>query len=89
MSKRDDAYHDISSIMLPIDLFDRMEISKSDAFGVDYSGLNFDTSQELVGQLINWLEGEYCTEPFHVHLHKEIPIGCGFGGGSSDLAFFV
>lgn len=86
--KRQDGYHNIETIFYPIKLYDSISIEDSDSF-------NFTTSVESLeidsGNLIvkakNLLE-EYSGERINckITLEKNIPIGGGLGGGSSDAA---
>jgi 4-diphosphocytidyl-2-C-methyl-D-erythritol kinase len=84
LNKRDDGYHGLRSVMVPVALYDEIDIAR------DGSGWQFESSDpQLAGE--NLVEravqaAGVPTEGFHVVLHKRIPVGAGLGGGSSDAA---
>jgi 4-diphosphocytidyl-2-C-methyl-D-erythritol kinase len=82
LSRRDDGYHTLRSLMLPIALYDRIELEAAgaDSFRTDDPGL-------AAGNLVmRALEAAQLETRFDVVLHKAIPVGGGLGGGSSDAA---
>ncbi|MFM7664098.1 MAG: 4-(cytidine 5'-diphospho)-2-C-methyl-D-erythritol kinase [Bacteroidota bacterium] len=89
LRKRSDGYHDIQSIMLPIPLYDILEITASEVFEYHATGLSIpqDGSAGLVEKAYQLLQQAYGIGPVRIHLRKQIPIGAGLGGGSSDAAF--
>ncbi len=86
--KRQDSFHNIETIFYPVNLYDKLIVEDSDAF---YYSSNLESlpgdSTNLVIRTKNLLE-EYSGEKLNVkiHLRKNIPIGAGLGGGSSDAA---
>jgi 4-diphosphocytidyl-2-C-methyl-D-erythritol kinase len=89
---RDDGYHELYSLFVFLDLADQLEISKSDHFHLSFDG-------EFAANLANDLKDNILTKTidlFHqqfgisrnlaIKLTKNIPIGSGLGGGSSDCA---
>lgn len=89
LRKRSDGYHDIQSIMLPIPLYDILEITASEVFDYHATGLVIpqDGTVSLVEKAYQLLQQAYGIGPVRIHLRKQIPIGAGLGGGSSDAAF--
>ncbi|MFM7387360.1 MAG: 4-(cytidine 5'-diphospho)-2-C-methyl-D-erythritol kinase [Bacteroidota bacterium] len=89
LRKRSDGYHDIQSIMLPIPLYDILEITAAEVFEYHATGLSIpqDGSAGLVEKAYQLLQQVYGIGPVRIHLRKQIPIGAGLGGGSSDAAF--
>lgn len=86
--KRQDGYHNIETIFYPINLYDRLTFEDSNTFSFSSSVKSLpDDSTNLVILAKNLLE-EYSGERlnFKIHLEKNIPIGAGLGGGSSDAA---
>ena len=74
--RRKDGYHDLDSIVAPIDLADIIEIEKSDEITSD-TGFKDDLcvrAAELLGVGAK------------MHVEKHIPVGGGLGGGSADGA---
>jgi len=91
INKREDGYHNLDMVMLPLDLHDSIDISLLPA--------NFDTF--ITCDDVSLETGEYnlCTialksmrekylfkQEFRIHIHKSIPMAAGLGGGSSDAA---
>ena len=89
LGKRSDGFHDIESCLYPINLCDLLEIVKSDEFEFSSSGLSINDSSDtnLVVKAFNLLTKHRQLTPVTIHLHKEIPMGAGLGGGSSDGAY--
>ena len=89
LRKRSDGYHDIQSIMLPIPLYDILEITASEVFEYHATGLSIPQygAAGLVEKAYQLLQQAYGIGPVRIHLRKQMPIGAGLGGGSSDAAF--
>lgn len=86
--KRQDGYHNIETIFYPINLYDRLIFENSDrfSFSSNLRSLPKD-STNLVIKAKNLLE-DYSGEKLNIRifLEKNIPLGAGLGGGSSDAA---
>lgn len=89
LNRRDDGYHNIESLFLPIPLKDALEIIPSSTLEFSASGIPIDCDDEsnLVLKAFRLLERDFHLPPVKIHLHKAIPFGAGLGGGSSDAAF--
>ncbi len=90
-SRRTDGYHNIETIFYPVNIFDALEALPAnkltfDSSGVDIPGRTEDNLCIKGYQLIN---KDYKLPPLNIHLHKNIPIGAGLGGGSADAGFFI
>lgn len=87
LRKRSDGYHEVDSTMLEIPWKDVLEIvpSHEDAFST--SGLLIPGTSNFVLDALAVFRKYYSIPPVNIHLHKEIPMGGGMGGGSSDAAF--
>ena len=88
--RREDGFHEIESVMVPVSVFDRLEIELRDEpgfeFACDDAALPVDATNLVVRAA--HLFCETCgLEPWmRIALHKAIPHGAGLGGGSSDAA---
>ena len=88
--KREDGFHELDSVMLPIALHDSLVISKlnaNDNFVTvdDFSIGTF--SYNLATFAIEKLKNIYhFNDKFRILIHKVIPIQAGLGGGSSNAA---
>ncbi|MHA7131687.1 4-(cytidine 5'-diphospho)-2-C-methyl-D-erythritol kinase [Algoriphagus namhaensis] len=91
LAKRQDGYHDIESCMIPIPLLDALEIIPAQKkLEWNSSGLSIpgQESDNLVIKAYQLLKKDFPSIPFPaIHLHKNIPMGAGLGGGSADAAF--
>lgn len=87
LSKREDGYHNLETIFYPIAWKDSLEIIKSNDQQFSSSGISIPGDGNLCQQAYDLLDRDFGLESVHIHLHKNIPIGAGLGGGSSDAAF--
>jgi 4-diphosphocytidyl-2-C-methyl-D-erythritol kinase len=89
LRKREDGFHDIESIMIPVPIHDIIELSVSTEFSYKQTGIDIpsDGSLGLVERAYMLMKNKYGIGPVAIHLRKQIPIGAGLGGGSSDAAF--
>ena len=84
--KRPDGYHELETVMVPIDLADTMTFSEHPEIllACDDPSLPVD-SQNLVIRAANLLrEKTGVRKGAKIQLRKKIPIGAGLGGGSSN-----
>ena len=87
--KRQDGYHDISSLMLPISVFDNISIGVRPGGG--HISITCD-SPEIPSDDRNlawraadlYVKSSNSKAAVNIHLEKHIPWGAGLGGGSSD-----
>lgn len=90
-SKRKDGFHEIETCMYPIPLFDALEIiidQKKTSFNTSGISIPGNQKDNLILKAYQLLKKDFPNLPaVNVHLHKNIPIGAGLGGGSADGAF--
>ena len=85
---REDGYHDLKSIMVPVDFYDVLDISVGDIdeFICNKSYLKMDDSNSVF-KMINLVRNKFnINDKFVVSLNKHIPSQAGLGGGTSDGA---
>lgn len=89
LRKRSDGYHDLSTIMYPIPLVDVLEILPSSSLEFHQTGLEIkgDTNDNLIVKAYEMMKEQFQLSGAYIHLRKEIPMGAGLGGGSSDGAY--
>lgn len=90
ISKRSDGYHDIETCMVPIPLFDALEMIPAKKTAFESSGLEIPGAEKdnLVLKALKLMRKDFPDlGDVHIHLHKNIPMGAGLGGGSADAAF--
>jgi 4-diphosphocytidyl-2-C-methyl-D-erythritol kinase len=92
LGRRDDGYHDIETVLLPLDLYDVVTVTPSEAFAVEVSGPRADDLREAGGESLLARAAarfERATQRpvrARVELDKRIPVAAGMGGGSADAA---
>ncbi|MCS6822820.1 MAG: 4-(cytidine 5'-diphospho)-2-C-methyl-D-erythritol kinase [Cytophagaceae bacterium] len=86
VSKREDGYHNIETCFYPILWSDALEILKSDTFSFESRGLPIAGSidNNLCVRAYKLMQEKYDLPPVRILLYKNIPMGAGLGGGSSD-----
>ena len=88
--KRQDGYHDIRSIVQPINLFDevRIEVEKGDGITLESTGIEIPRGKEnLAWRAAEVFLKECCISlKIRIFIKKRIPVGAGLGGGSGNAA---
>lgn len=88
--KRKDGYHEIETCMVPLPLFDALEMILDKNPGWNSSGLDIpgESKDNLILKAEKLMRKDFPALPnLNIHLHKNIPMGAGLGGGSADGAF--
>ena len=87
ISKRDDGYHNISSVLQSVNMFDEISLQFSDnlTFASNVESLNNESN--LVMAAVRAFEDHTgILVSLNIVLDKNIPIGMGLGGGSGNAA---
>lgn len=90
LRKRDDGYHDLETLFYPLPIRDVLEINRDTQLNFTSYGISIpgEAANNLCLKAWQLLKTDFPDLPFvHIHLYKNIPIGAGLGGGSSDGAF--
>jgi len=93
LQKRSDGYHDLQTLFYPVPLMDALELKKGNTkeFGIEMLTYGIpvpgDTSQNLIVKAYELLQKDFELAPVTFCLLKNIPMGAGLGGGSSDGAY--
>ena len=90
--RREDGFHELNSVMLPISLHDSLVVSRLNNAPDNYvtvDDFSIGTfSYNLATFSIEKLQSIYhFNDKFRILIHKVIPIQAGLGGGSSNAAF--
>ena len=88
VGKRSDGFHNIETIYYPVDICDTITFTESEkfVFETDNEILNSE-KDNLILKAKSMLEDHSKKKlNIKIHLSKNIPIGAGLGGGSSDAA---
>lgn len=92
IARRDDGFHNLRSVMYPIPLCDIIEISQLPVQDTpilfSQTGISTGGKTENNLCLSAWklMASERKLPPIAIHLHKQIPVGAGLGGGSSNAS---
>ncbi|MET6997362.1 4-(cytidine 5'-diphospho)-2-C-methyl-D-erythritol kinase [Chitinophaga defluvii] len=90
--KRADGFHDLETIFYPLPVTDALEVISPGTLQFSRSGIAVpgNDNDNLCLKAYRLLQQDYPTlPPVNIHLHKNIPIGAGLGGGSADAAFML
>ena len=88
LEKQADGYHKLSSVFYPVnELCDMLEFLPSMHFSFSISGIAIPGNSNICVKAFELLKADFEIENVTMHLHKQIPIGAGLGGGSADGAF--
>lgn len=88
-----DNYHQLESLFAFLDLFDELEVKKSDKFNLEISGefaQLIDKKDNLFTKILDYFVKNFdISSNISIKIVKNIPVGAGLGGGSSNAAFFI
>jgi 4-diphosphocytidyl-2-C-methyl-D-erythritol kinase len=94
LDKREDGFHNLETVFIPIPLKDSLEIirTKENSADVVFSQSGFvvdgNIEDNLCIKAYHLLKKDFPELPaIQMHLHKAVPMGAGLGGGSADAAF--
>lgn len=89
--KREDGFHDIETVFFPVPVYDVLEIITADDQVTRFNNTGIqagDPESNLCLKAYYLVKKNFPGLPqIQMHLHKEILIGAGLGGGSADAAF--
>jgi 4-diphosphocytidyl-2-C-methyl-D-erythritol kinase len=92
LGRRDDGYHEIETLVLPISMHDQVLVEPADELTVDVLGSfvrdvpNDETNLVLRAARALAAEAGGAERGAHITIEKAIPIAAGLGGGSADAA---
>lgn len=82
-----DSYHLIDSVFIPINIYDYITIRKNN---VDNFCCDKDIDFSLINKCVDLFRAKFnINDCFYIYLEKNIPLGSGLGGGSSDATFLL
>ena len=87
LAKRADGFHALETVFYPVALNDIVEIVPAKLFTFSPTGIAIpgDTSTNLCVKAYHLLKADFPQiSNVQIHLHKNIPMGAGLGGGSGD-----
>lgn len=84
LSKRNDGFHNLESVVLPLDFYDEIILEFSDKNQVVS---NVEIENNVVLQTLKLFQETYnLNRQVKITLNKQIPIGSGLGGGSANIS---
>ncbi|HEY1010458.1 MAG: 4-(cytidine 5'-diphospho)-2-C-methyl-D-erythritol kinase [Daejeonella sp.] len=91
VGKRADGYHDLETIFYPIGIKDALEVVEANELSFQSTGLDIPGAPDrnICLKAYRMLSLDFKIPPLKIHLHKNIPIGAGIGGGSADASFLI
>ncbi len=86
LGRRHDGYHELLSLFLPITLWDELRAEVAPELSVEYTPAH-EFANDLVLQAARKLQQRLgIATGAKIWVRKQIPVGAGLGGGSSDAA---
>ncbi len=100
LNKRGDGFHNLETLFYPVCKSDILEIVEGSELRIEQYGLGIPQNGANGGQMMaaqdnicikayNLLKADFDIPPVEIYLHKNIPVGAGLGGGSSDAAHTI
>lgn len=92
INKRADGFHNLETIFYPVAIKDAVEIIENKEASTDVSfsatgnTINVSEDDNLCVKAVRLLKKDFNLPSLKIHLHKNIPMGAGMGGGSADAS---
>ena len=90
LRRRDDGFHEIETLMVPVAIFDTLDIERRTSGGLEFvcndPALPSDDDNLVVRAARSFCNSLGLEPHLRIELKKKIPHGAGLGGGSSDAA---
>ena len=84
VGKREDGYHELKSLMIPLDFYDELTFEDSDTVQLIS---NVDIENNAILKTVKLIKDTYhIQEGVTITLNKRIPIGAGLAGGSANIS---
>lgn len=93
LRKREDGYHDLETVMLPVaGLYDVVDVDAIGS-GVEFTGVGIEVDcpedKNLCVRAARLMQSRYDIGGVAIRLDKRVPFGAGLGGGSSDATSVI
>ncbi len=100
LNKREDGFHNLETLFYPVYKSDILEIVESNTLRMEQYGIGIPVNgadgcqmmaaeDNLCLKAYKLLKKDFDIPPVEIYLHKNIPVGAGLGGGSSDAAHTI
>lgn len=83
-----DGFHEVVSVYQALDLRESVTIEPSETFSLSVDGLTDGVpidETNLAARAVRFID----SSPVEIHIHKQVPVAGGMGGGSADAAAAV
>lgn len=82
-------YHALEAINVKINLFDEILIKEDVETKIEYKNFRIDPAKDTILKVIKALQMNYNIPNIYIQIKKNIPVGSGLAGMSSDIAEIV
>jgi 4-diphosphocytidyl-2-C-methyl-D-erythritol kinase len=83
---RADGLHHLQSLVQTVGWLDQLDVEESEEDNLVIDGADLDPEDNLVTRSLKAIRARGFVPPLDIRLDKQIPIGAGLGGGSSNAA---
>ena len=90
-SEKQDSLHKLSSLMIPVDIYDDIEIEESISENIKFSDENLNKIESTIHKALKLIRKNNPSfdKSFDIYINKKIPYNSGLGGGSSDAGAVI
>ncbi|HKG08070.1 MAG TPA: 4-(cytidine 5'-diphospho)-2-C-methyl-D-erythritol kinase [Pedobacter sp.] len=89
--KRPDGYHNLETVFYPVKIYDVVELTDAAVVSCEVKGIEIPgaAGNNICLKAFLKLQQDFKLPAQKISLLKNIPVGAGLGGGSSDAAFLI